>query len=141
MKFDTKPVIALEVTLTLNHEELTLLNRLASYGISIVEPITGKNPLPHVSEPWEKLFRDIRETAGAVSERFAAANEVFAGKAKRRRAEAVTPPGGRIDTGCQDDQISDPVVEAIRSFVAEPANDADLLGFPAPSIAGPKAKS
>lgn len=80
MKLDSKPTITMEATLTLSHEELLLLRQLAGTGLAVVEPIIGKNPLPHNSEPWDRLLKGIYRATSEAMARFEAARDVFDGK-------------------------------------------------------------
>jgi hypothetical protein len=80
LKLDSKPLLTMEATITLNADELARLNKLCSYGVAVVVPIVGKEALPCVTDPWARFLTDVRALTDAALARFKDANEVFAGR-------------------------------------------------------------
>ena len=94
MKVDARPIVQVEVSLKLDQSELAMLNRLCSYGLAVVEPIIGKDPLPHHSDPWEKFLRDVRSATAVFVQRLEDSNAVLMGEkravAGRQKAAVQT---------------------------------------------------
>jgi len=84
MKAEPKSFVSLEFTLTMNHSELEMLNKLCSYGICVAEPITGKKEDPNTDPArllaWGEFLNHVRQVTEAPLARFRDAREVFEGR-------------------------------------------------------------
>lgn len=78
MRIETKPLLHMEASITLNNEEWDMLNTLFSFGEKIIEG-TIETVDPEDKERWSNFISSIKSKTIEVSNRFYRANQVFQG--------------------------------------------------------------